>query len=385
MSSFTDALLEPLQRPWPPSAWSLSAGGVTLASAFVLFRLVYYRPGKRVPPPPATDSKANGEVTAEGRKETMSRAMQRVHEAVKPPDGTVRVAEVLIHPIKNDREWCFVDAATHRIITAREFPRVVLIRPRIEADPNDPHGGAIVVAFPPDAPEGCEDFRIPLHPTAEVRKDWAILDQMGLFSEFLDGYIGHSLPLPSPCTTSTPSRASAIASLYFGKPVHLAYKGPRPRVSERTDTFPSLDATTVFQDGYPLLLMSRESMGELEGEIRQRVGVMGVGEEWKDGRVEVRRFRPNVVVEGAGGWAEDAWEELSFGQPDGPAVQLLPNVSPELGTRDKAVPYKVLMKFRIGLDAHEMMKPCVGCNGAFTGSGEVRVGDVVYVRKMVSL
>lgn len=60
----------------------------------------------------------------------------------------------------------------------------------------------------------------------------------------------------------------------------------------------------------------------------------------------------------------------------------LPNVSPATGEPDAAVPYKALMKFRTGLDPADMMKPCVGCNGVPAAPGVVRVGDVVYVRKM---
>ena len=60
----------------------------------------------------------------------------------------------------------------------------------------------------------------------------------------------------------------------------------------------------------------------------------------------------------------------------------LPNVNPETGERDKAVPYKVLMKFRIGLDPTQKMKPCVGCNAVPYGNGTVKVGDWVNVKKM---
>ncbi|KAG6810803.1 hypothetical protein H0H92_010281 [Tricholoma furcatifolium] len=362
----------------------ITATAATLVSAFVFFRLAY--PHRVSSPTPSV-----AETKDENKKEKTkpSSAMQRVHDAVKPEDGTVKVVEILIHPIKsarglsvpsckftplgleNDRVWCFVDATKNKIITAREFPRLVLIEPRIELDPESPHGGTLVVTFPPDAPEGCREFRVPLQPSPELLKEWEILDQLGLFSEFLDGYIGHAFPLPADPRT-TPSTASAIASHYFDKPVHLVYKGPRPRPVEYVPAFPTLDAKALFQDGFPLLVMSKESMDELGEEVKKRVGTIGVGEEWGDDnrKVAARQFRPNVVVEGAGGFAEDAWEEL-------------PNVSPETGIRDKAVPFKVIMKFRTGLHPDEMLAPCVGVNGVMNGSGIINVGDVVYVTKMV--
>jgi len=105
----------------------------------------------------------------------------------------------------------------------------------------------------------------------------------------------------------------------------------------------------------------------------------------------LRRFRPNIVFEGGGPFAEDQWEKVAIGRPDAPVITLvskcvrclLPNVSPDTGVRDKAVPYKVIMKFRTGIDPIEKMKPCVGCNGVPAADGIVSVGDVVYVKKMI--
>lgn len=65
-----------------------------------------------------------------------------------------------------------------------------------------------------------------------------------------------------------------------------------------------------------------------------------------------------------------------------PCLQQLPNVDPETGTKDAAVPYKVIMKFRKGLDPLEKMKPCIGCNAVPSREGVVKVGDDVYVKKM---
>jgi hypothetical protein len=60
----------------------------------------------------------------------------------------------------------------------------------------------------------------------------------------------------------------------------------------------------------------------------------------------------------------------------------LPNVDPATGVRDNAVPYKVIMQFRRGLDPARSSAPCVGCNGILTGEGVVKVGDWVHVRQM---
>ncbi|KAF8079183.1 MOSC N-terminal beta barrel domain-containing protein [Lyophyllum atratum] len=389
--SIIDALLMAAHRigveipvTWPPvSRTSASVTAAALAGTFVLFRLVYYRPGKRLAQTPA------------------QKKMPQV--AMKPQDGTVKVAEILVHPIKscrgtnvptakytpegleNDRRWCIIDAAKNDVITARDFPHMILITPRIEPDPASPDGGALVVTFPPDAPAGCTEFRVPLQPSSDTLKEWEIIDKMNLLVFPVDGYIVQTLP------SSSPLSASAILSIYFGKPVHLMYKGPNPRAVEATHAFPELQATSVYQDMYPLLVLSKESMEDVEREVRGRVGEQGVGEAWREDRVELRRFRPNIVFEGGGPFAEDHWEEVTFGSRDAPLITLvskctrclLPNVSPTTGERDKAVPYKVIMKFRTGLDPVEKMKPCVGCNGVPAADGVVSVGDVVYVKKMI--
>ncbi|GLB43597.1 putative MOSC domain containing protein [Lyophyllum shimeji] len=384
--SIIDTLRVAAQRIGIETPVTWSAASVTtavLAGSFALFRLVYHRPSKRQSLPSESHEK---------------KKMPQI--AVKPQDGTVKVAEILIHPIKscrgtsvqtakytpegleNDRKWCIIDATTNTVITARDFPRMVLITPRIESNPSSAHGGSLVVTFPPNAPAECTEFHVPLQPSADTLKGWEIIDKIGLFDHHVDGYIGQSLPSPSSSAPST--SASEILSRYFGKPVHLVYKGPRARAVDATHAFPDLQATSVFQDMYPLLVLSKESMCEVEREVRKRVGEQGVDEMWREERVELRRFRPNIVFEGGGPFAEDQWEEVAIGRTDAPVITLvskcarclLPNVSPETGVRDKAVPYKVIMKFRTGVDPIDKMKPCVGCNGVPAADGVMNGGVV---------
>lgn len=214
-----------------------------------------------------------------------------VRKYYKPEDGQVTVSKILVHPIKscrgtsvesakytpvgleNDRKWCIINSKTLTTITARDFPRMVLITPYIEGD-------LLRVTFPADS--GCTPFVVPLQPSQEVLSTWTVLSNITLFSYDLDGYIAQTHPsFPSP---------SEILSEYFGKPVHLVYKGPRPRTVEPTAEFPKLEATSVFQDMYPLLVLSEEGMAEVEREARERVGQQGVGEEWREARVVIERW-----------------------------------------------------------------------------------------------
>ncbi|KAF9469581.1 hypothetical protein BDZ94DRAFT_1242756 [Collybia nuda] len=290
--------------------------------------------------------------------------------------------------LEHDRRWCILDVGLNRIITAREFPRMVLIHPRIKIDASLPHAGLLHVTFPEDS--GCAAFTVPLRPTKDILSTWRIIDEVTLFPGMkpLDGYISQFLPGPS--LGSEGETPSSILSTYFGKPVHLIYKGPRIRPIQATVEFPELKATAVYQDGYPLLVLSEESMGDVNREIKDRVGTQGISEAWKEDSVAIRRFRPNIIFSGGGPFAEDEWKEIAIGSSDAPPISLvskcarclLPNVSPDTGEADKAVPYKVLMKFRTGLDPIKKMKPCVGCNAVPEEEGIVNVGDFVYVRQV---
>ena len=42
-----------------------------------------------------------------------------------------------------------------------------------------------------------------------------------------------------------------------------------------------------------------------------------------DNGVHLFRFRPNIVFEGGGPFAEDQWEEISIGSPSGPTITLV--------------------------------------------------------------
>ncbi|KAJ7150381.1 MOSC N-terminal beta barrel domain-containing protein [Mycena filopes] len=315
----------------------------------------------------------------------------------------VRVSKILVHPIKScrgisvqharytpeglehDRKWSIVEASTTEsghnvVITAREFPKMVLITPEMVVDSASPHSGVLTVSFPENS--GCEPFSLPLAPTQAMLDSWKRIDKIMMFDVPMDAYIAEALP-------SRPSRSpSEILSSYFGRPVHLVYKGPQPRACDPTPTHPNLEAKAVFHDCYPILLLSAESVPRVEEELRTHVGTQGIDERWRVERLGIERFRPNLVLQGGGPFAEDNWQEIRIGSlPDAPIISmvskctrcLLPNVSPETGEKDPAVPFKTLMKFR-RVDENNRMKACLGCNGVPASAGEVRVGDCIAVR-----
>lgn len=67
-------------------------------------------------------------------------------------------------------------------------------------------------------------------------------------------------------------------------------KGPRVRKCPATPRFPKLDAPAYFQDGFPLLLVSEESVGAIQKRIRAMVGTQGISDKWAEEELEVERY-----------------------------------------------------------------------------------------------
>lgn len=316
--------------------------------------------------------------------------------------SNIRVTKILIHPIKScrgtsvqqarytlegfeyDRKWCIIDARNNSVVTARQFSKMVLIYPRIVLG-SSLEPGRLEVSFPKSS--GCEPFSVPLNLGEEDVRHLRRVEVSLWSKKDIDGYICESLSGRSPST---------ILSEYLERPVHLVFKGPRPRVCPPTRRFPKLDAPSHFQDAYPFLIISEESVAAVQREVREMVGSQGVGDEWTERELEIERFRPNIVIKGAGApFIEDIVTEMTIASEKQIADHelslahlvskctrcMLPNVDTMTGVRDNAVPFKALMKFRKGLDPARASLPCLGCNGVFTREGVMKVGDWVHVKQ----
>jgi uncharacterized protein YcbX len=91
-------------------------------------------------------------------------------------------------------------------------------------------------------------------------------------------------------------------SAYLGCPARLVYLDDPTRRPVDPEYGRDVDVVS-FADGYPLLLTSAGSLGELGDWL------VADGEP----RVPMTRFRPSVVVTGALPWAEDRWRRVRIG------------------------------------------------------------------------
>lgn len=193
---------------------------------------------------------------------------------VKSCRGEQRVtAPVEPWGLAGDRRWMIVDRSGE-VLTAREYPRLVLVTPFLT-------GGGIRLTGP-DGP------------------DLTVRAPAG--DELIPVAVFQSRLLAAPAGAA----ADAWFSSVIGEPVRLVYLDDPTRRRPNPDY--SRDGDRVsFADGYPLLLTTESSLAELNEAI-------AAGPLATEGPLPMRRFRPSVVVAGAGPWAEDGWRRLRIGE-----------------------------------------------------------------------
>jgi uncharacterized protein YcbX len=118
-----------------------------------------------------------------------------------------------------------------------------------------------------------------------------------------------------------------------------------------------------FADAYPLLLISEASLADLNSRLPQPV--------------EMRRFRPNLVLADCEPFAEDRFTTLSIGEVSFRGVKRcercsVTTVDPATGERGKE-PLRTLAQYRL-----EHGKVWFGMNLIQDGPGELWVGDVAH-------
>lgn len=278
--------------------------------------------------------------------------------------AVARITRLFVHPIKgvspievgacdldalgarDDRRWMVV-SPDGRFLSQRSHPRMALVRVAF-AD-----GGLVLNA--PGARELVLD--------AEIARPAAGLEQrVTVWNDSVDARpIGNG--------------ASEWLARALDVPCTLVWMADR--------TVRTLPATAVagldhdrrvsFADAFPLLLVSAESIDALNDRIASK----------PDGErphITVERFRPNVVISGAGAHAEDGWRHIAMGNlrflVAKPCARCaVPTVDPTTGERGTE-PTRTLATYRRH-DGHVWF----GQNLVHDGTGRVAVGDDVRIEE----
>ena len=187
------------------------------------------------------------------------------HYPLKSAQGlALHTAAMYAHGLEQDRRWLIVDAAG-RMLTQRQQPQLGALQVQVVA-------GCLVISW-----AGQSLTAQPLPEVTEIVQVW---------DDHLTAY-------------AVASNVNQQLSGWLGLAVRLVYcpdKAQRP-----VDPHYAVGQHTGFSDGFPLLLLSQASLDALSVA-------------W-GAPVDVRRFRPNLVVAGdCAAFAEDRWASLQIGE-----------------------------------------------------------------------
>ncbi len=169
--------------------------------------------------------------------------------------------------------------------------------------------------------------------------------------------------------------AAAWMAALIGRPARLAWlDDPTRRPVDPAYGLPG-DRVSL-ADGYPLLLTTTASLARLGDWVAETAAELG---EEIPRPLDMRRFRPSVVVEGADeAFAEDGWRRLRIGEAEFRAAKgcdrcVLTTVDPDTYAKGKE-PIRTLSRHR-RWDG----KVWFGVNLIPDGTGVIRRGDPVTV------
>ena len=168
-------------------------------------------------------------------------------------------AELGPHGLRHDREWMIVDAAG-RFVSQREESRLARLRTAIR-------GGSLHLEHPAGA-----GMSLPLDHEGEGVQVQVWNSQCRAFDAGAD--------------------ATRFLSEWLGRPLRLVRFDTAQRRLSNPQWTGGLAVSTLFSDGYPLLVLSRASIADLAARVGHEL--------------PVERFRPNVLLDGVAAYAEDA-------------------------------------------------------------------------------
>ncbi|XP_044285653.1 mitochondrial amidoxime reducing component 2-like [Varanus komodoensis] len=243
-----------------------------------------------------------------------------------------------------DRCWLVIKEDGH-MVTARQEPRLVLISITSE-------NGCLILS----APE-MNDLRIPVSlPTRNA------IQNCRLFGSDIQG---------RDCGEEA---AQWIRTFLKSEPYRLVHfeLNMSPRNSKDAfETFQPSDKI-AYPDCSPVMILSEASLGDLNSRLEKKV--------------QIRNFRPNILVTECGPYEEDTWNDIIIGDAEMKGAMGCPRcifttIDPDTGILDRKEPLETLKSYRLCDPSEQHIyksHPLFGFYFGVTKTGTVQVGDIVY-------
>ncbi len=232
--------------------------------------------------------------------------------------------------LKNDRRWMVVDE-NNMMLTQRKISKLCLIQPEITET-------GLVLKI-----SGMDKLfvEIPLSNKKVSVKVWSDECQAYDAGDEAATWLSHALSIE-------------CRLVYF----------PDDEFRQVDLSYASEGDKTAFSDGFPLLLISQESLDDLNSRSTSPVAMT--------------RFRPNIVVKGCEPFAEDTWKKIRIGNNIFRIVKpcsrcVIPSINIETAEREEE-PLKTLISYR-----KRDNKIFFGQNVIADSGGAIKVGMSVEV------
>jgi len=191
------------------------------------------------------------------------------------------------------------------------------------------------------------------------------MESLSLLLEPVDGQIINSTIWHDQCDArSVSTEADQWLSDFLHLDCRLVYQ-PDDLIRPVDPHYGQPTDKVAFSDGFPFLIISENSLAELNHQMQLSL--------------PMTRFRPNLVISGCPGYAEDSWREISIGAIDfrlpKPCSRCsVPTIDPETAQTGKE-PLTTLNRTRKWQN-----KVYFGQNALHDQPGHLTVGDAVRIK-----
>ncbi len=232
--------------------------------------------------------------------------------------------------LTGDRRWMLVDGEG-KFITQRTHPQLAKV---CVTDSE----GFLEVTLPTD-----NSFRVASPGTGQAREVCVWGDSV-------------------PAVAAAPELSEALSD-FLSMPCELVYM-PESTFRQVDRAFFNADQRVSFADGFPFLLLSLESLADLNQRLEEPVGI--------------NRFRGNLIVQGTAPYEEDQWRRILIGNIEFSVVKpcsrcVMTTVNPKTGKKGRE-PLMTLAGYR-----KNEFGVCFGQNLVHLSGGELNVGDRIEV------